>query len=384
MRNPLLFILLLGLVSLFSDMTYEGARGITGPFLLSLGASGAVVAFTSGLGEFLGYALRLPAGFIADKTKRFWGLTIAGYFINLMSIPALSLVSRWESASLLILLERMGKAIRTPARDAMLSFATTKIGRGLGFGLHEAMDQIGALLGPLIIFSVFYFGGTYHEAFKILFIPAVIALCLLILARILFPQPESLEVKVPSLEPKAFQKAFWLYVVAISLNGAGYADFPLIAYHLKKMGYFSDSLIPLLYALAMGVDALSALIFGYLFDRKGFTVLMFSILLSSLFAPLCFLSGFHGSLLGIILWGVGMGAQESIMRGALGLFVPKEKRGQAYGLFHFLFGLSWFLGSTLLGILYDLSISALVFASLLLQASSLPFLWRLRGKAKEF
>ncbi len=359
-------------------MTYEGARSITGAFFAFLSASGAVVGFVSGLGELIGYGLRLVSGYIVDKTRRYWTITIVGYFINLFAVPALALIGNWQMAVLLIIAERAGKALRTPARDAMLSHATVEIGRGFGFGLHEAMDQIGAMLGPIIVATVFYFNGSYKTAFSVLLIPAVIAMVVLFTAKVLYPSPRELEVKVPQLETKGLSKVYWIYLTAVALNGAGYADFPLVAYHFKKVATVSKELIPVFYAIAMGVDALSALVFGKLFDKKGLGVLAISVMLSSFFAPLVFLGGFYLSLLGMIFWGIGMGAQESIMRAAVAMLVPKEKRGTGYGIFNTGYGVFWFLGSALLGLLYDISIPTLIIISVILQLSALPLLMKVK------
>ncbi len=378
MKPATIFIVLLGFVSLFSDMTYEAARSITGPYLEVLGASAALVGLIAGLGEFLGYALRLISGWIADKTGKYWTVAIIGYIINLFSVPALALVGQWHLAALLIMAERIGKAIRNPSRDAMLSHATVQIGRGWGFGLHEAMDQIGAMIGPLIVAGVFYFHGGYREAFGVLLIPAVIAVSILIFARIRYPSPRDLEISKLQIETKELSKVYWIYLIAVALNGAGYADFPLIAYHFKKVATVSEQWIPVFYAVAMGIDALAALLFGYLFDRKGLSVLIISVVLSAGFAPLCFLGGFYSALIGMTLWGIGMGAQESIMRAAVALLVPREKRGIGYGVFNTGYGLFWFLGSVILGVLYDFSISALIVFSVILQLAAIPFLLRVR------
>jgi MFS family permease len=374
MREVKTFIIFLGCVSLLSDMTYEGARSIIGPFLASLGATGSIVGFVSGLGELLGYVVRLPFGWIADRTGRYWGLTILGYLINLLSVPALALVGQWQVAVLLIMGERTGKAIRTPARDAMLSHAAAEIGRGWAFGFHEAMDQIGAMLGPLIVAVILHWGGGYRKAFAVLFLPALLALSVLVLARFLYPSPRQLESHNVHIETRGLGRAYWVYLVGVALIGAGYADFPLIAYHLKRVGVFSEQWIPVFYAWAMGVDALSALFFGHLFDKRGPSILLISVVLSAGFAPLSFFGGLYLGLLGITLWGIGMGAQESVMRAAVALLVPKEKRGVGYGLFNTGYGLFWFVGSTILGMLYDSSIPALVVFSVLLQLSSIPFL----------
>lgn len=370
------FIILVGVVSLFSDMTYEGARSITGPFLGVLNASATVVGIVAGLGEFIGYALRLVSGYLTDRLGKYWSITFVGYALNLFAVPLLALAGNWELAALLILTERMGKAIRTPARDAMLSHATTEVGRGWGFGFHEAMDQIGAMLGPLIVALVLCVNGSYRAGFAYLLIPAILAVLVITVAARLYPHPQHLEVTVPKLETKGLTRPYWLYVAAVGLIGAGYADFPLIAYHFGKIAVAPPNWIPIFYAVAMGVDALSALILGRLFDRLGMPVIMTVSVLSALFAPLVFLGGFNIALLGMVLWGIGMGAQESIIKAALAEMVPRDRRATGYGIFNTGFGLFWFLGSALMGILYDFSLWFLIFFSVIIQLCSIPIFFR--------
>lgn len=374
------FVVLLGIVSLFADMTYEGARSITGPYLAVLGASGTAVGIIAGLGELIGYGLRLVSGFASDKTGKYWAVTIAGYGVNLLAVPLLALAGRWEVAALLIIAERMGKGIRTPARDAMLSHATKEMGRGWGFGLHEALDQTGAVLGPLIVSAALYFKGGYQTGFGILVVPAILAMSVLVAARQLYPRPRDLETEPVKLESKGFPKVFWLYLVAVALIAAGYADFALVAFHLKKGAVALDAWIPVLYAIAMGSDAVAALIFGRLFDRAGMAVLIVAALISSFFSLLVFGGTFYLALLGVALWGIGMGAQESIMRAAVAEMIPTDRRATAYGVFNTGYGISWFLGSALMGVLYDISIPSLIAFSMATQLASVPLLLLVRKK----
>jgi len=368
------FIVLLGVVSLFADATYEGARSITGPFLGSLGASATIVGIVAGLGELVGYALRLVSGYLSDRTGRYWTITLVGYVVNLLAVPVLALAGRWEIAAALIIAERFGKAIRNPPRDAMLSHATSEVGRGWGFGLHEALDQIGAVLGPLIVSAVLLMKGTYKSSFAVLLIPALIAVSILIVARILYPSPRDMEVVSEESSSRGFPKVYWLYLAAVALIAAGYADYPLIAYHFGKVSSVPRDWIPVFYAVAMGVDALAALVFGRLFDRVGLAVMIAAVVLSALFAPLVFLGGFGLALLGVALWGIGMGAQESIMRAAIANMVPADRRGTAYGVFNTGYGVFWFVGSALMGYLYDISIPSLVAFSIVVQLISIPIL----------
>ncbi|MDZ7373992.1 MAG: MFS transporter [candidate division KSB1 bacterium] len=371
-RKALRFILILGIVSLLADATYEGARGITGPYMAILGASAAVVATVSGLGELIGYGLRLAFGYLSDRTGRYWTLTLLGYAINVLAVPLLALAGRWEVAALLIVAERLGKAIRTPARDAMLSYATKQVGRGWGFGLHEAMDQIGALLGPAIVAAVLFSRSSYPLAFGVLLLPALLALLALGTARFLYPRPQDLEPTALVLQTKGFPRAFWVYLAAVCLVAAGYADFPLIAYHCKRTSLVGDGWIPVLYAMAMGVDAVAAVLFGRWFDRAGLKILAGVSIVSALFAPLVFLGNLPMVIAGVALWGIGMGAQESIVRAAVADMVPSTRRGTAYGLFNTGYGISWFLGSVLLGALYGVSLQSLALVSAVFQIAAVP------------
>jgi len=375
-RTALKFVVLLGVVSLFADATYEGARSITGPYLAFLGASAAIVGIVSGFGELVGYGLRSLFGYISDRTGKYWTMTILGYALNLLAVPLLALAGRWEIAAFLMITERMGKAVRTPARDTMLSHATAEMGRGWGFGLHEAMDQIGAMIGPALVALVLYLKGGYKAAFGLLLVPALLALAVLAAARFLYPHPRDFEEDQEKQGKKGFPRIFWIYLAAVALLAAGFADFPLIAFHFHRVSVVSDEWVPVFYAIAMGVDALSALVFGRLFDRKGIPVMVFAAIISALFAPLVFWGGFRLALLGMVLWGVGMGAQESIMRAAIADMVPANRRGSAYGLFNTGFGVFWFLGSALMGILYGLSLPSMIAFSFAAQLASVPlFIW---------
>ena len=381
-RSAARFVVMLGIVSLFADMTYEGARSTAGPFLALLGASGAVVGLVAGFGEFAGYALRLAAGWITDRTRRYWTLTITGYAINLLAVPALALAGRWEAAAALLMLERMGKALRNPPRDAMLSFATRNAGAGWAFGLHEALDQIGAVLGPLLVAAVLHWRGGYREGFAVLLIPALIALAVLLAARRAYPRPQDLEPRFAPLDTAGQAKTFWIFVAGAALCAAGFADFPLIAFHLEKTRLLSAALIPVLYAVAMGVDALAALALGRALDRFGPRVAAAAPLFAGLAAPLAFLGGVAGAWAAAVLWGVAMGAQESVLRAVVSQLSDPGKRGTAFGWFHAVFGTAWLLGSALLGLLYDRSLAALAATAVLLEAASLLVLLGIRkGRA---
>lgn len=378
------FVLLLGVVSLLSDITYEGARSITGPFLAILGAGAAVVGIVAGLGEFIGYGLRLFSGYLTDRTRRYWTITLVGYGVNLFAVPLLALAGSWEIAVLLIVAERAGKAVRTPARDVMLSYATSKMGRGWGFGVHEALDQVGAVLGPLIVATVLFLRNDYRMSFGILIVPASLAIIALLAARWFHPKPrefESESTRPSDGRSKGFRRAFWIYLAAVACIGIGYADFPLLAYHFKANFLVPDVEIPVFYATAMAVDAIAALGMGRLFDRFGVRVMIPVSLATSFVAPFAFSFDYSFALTGVVLWGVGMGAQESIMRSAVANMVPAERRGSGYGIFNTVYGFFWFLGSAMMGLLYGVSITYLVLFSVIFELASIPWLLLVRDRS---
>jgi len=366
----------MGIVSLFADITHEGARSLIGPYLGLLGASATAVGIISGLGEFIGYGLRLLTGYLSDKTRRYWLFTFLGYGMDLFAVPLLALAGRWEIAAMLIIMERTGKAIRKPSKDTLMSYAARNVGSGKGFAIAEVLDQIGAVSGPVILSLILLFKSgdeltNYRFAFAVLFIPALITIILLLISRLNFPQPEKFEVKEDKINFEGISKSYWLYIVAISLIAAGFADFPLLAFHFQRINIFSANIIPFMYAIAMGVDAVSALIFGFFYDKVGVTSLIIASSLSIFFSPFSFLSNSTFLvILGVIFWGVGMGAQESILKSVVADIVTPEKRGTAYGFFNAIFGLFWFIGSAVMGILYDQAIISLVVFSMIVESAA--------------
>lgn len=371
------FVLVIGIVNLFADMTYEGARSITGPFLGSLGASATVVGVVAGAGELFGYALRSISGLFADKTKRYWLVVSVGYVINMLAVPALALAGYWPIAAALIVAERTGRALRKPAVDAMVSYAGKSIGRGWVFGLNEGLDQAGATVGPLIVALVLYLKGGHRSGFGVLIVPALLCLATLVAARFWYPRPQELETESADLsKAKGFPKAYWIYVAAGALIAAGFADFSLISFHFQRAEIISQPTIPLFYAVAMGAGALTNLFFGRLFDRVGLPIVIFAFFLGGIFAPLVFLGEFWLSLAGMALWGIGMGAQNSLLKALLTSVISVAKRSTGFGLFYTTYGIAWFLGSAVMGIVYDKSILAVVVFSVGLQLLALPiFLW---------
>lgn len=394
LSQALLFIMLFAIVSLFSDMTHEGASSIRGAYLALLGASAGTIGFISGLGELIGYSLRYVFGRIADKTKKYWLMTILGYVLDVLAVPALALVGEhgWIFACGLLVIQRMGKAIKKPAKDTIMSFAASQEGAGKSFGIQEVLDQIGAFAGPVLLYLVMLFkteGTTfeiYSFCFAVLAIPGFITLILLLLTKHKFPNPENFEPDPKEYVAFKMKKEFVFYIAGISFFAFGFVDYSLIIMHVpnsfarlssnlvETSNFINTGTLPLLYAGAMLVDAVAALFFGLMYDKKGVRALIYSTIISSPAAACIFGTDSVGMLLlGIALWGVGMGAQESILKAAVSTMVPKISRATGYGIFEFSFGVFWFFGSWLLGVLYDVNITAMIAVSVLAQLAAIPW-----------
>jgi len=372
-RLALRFVLIIGVVNLFADLTYEGGRAITGPFLGTLGASAAIIGFVAGLGEFVGYSLRSASGYFADRTWSYWPVAIVGYAINMLAVPALALAGSWLLAAALMVVERTGRAIRKPAMETMLSHAGKTIGAGWVFGLNTALDQAGATIGPLVAALVLYLKGGYRTAFAIFLIPALSTLTTLIIARFSYPRPHELEDGETRFRRTAhFSKVYWIYMVAGALIAAGFADFSLIAFHFQKTATISADVVPVFYAAAMATGAVSSPLLGRLLDKLGRAVVLIAFFMAALSAPFVFFGNAQLAFLGMVLWGLGMGAEDTILKALLVDVIPAAKRSTAFGIFDTAFGVAWFLGSAVMGFLYDRSIIALVIFSVVTQLAALP------------
>ena len=373
------FVITFGTVALLADFVYEGARSITGPLLATLGATALVVGVVTGAGEAAALLLRLVSGPLADRTKRFWAWTIAGYALTVISVPLLGFVGVLWVACGLVILERVGKAVRAPAKDALLSFATAATGRGRGFAVHEAIDQFGAVIGPLVVAAMlFVTGGDYGPSLAILALPGVLALALVVWLRARVPEPLNYELAARKLDPKPvahdtgpLPRAFWLYSGFTATTMLGFATFGILSFHMVEAGLLAPALVPVLYAGVMVVDALAALATGWAYDRFGPRVLL---ALPIVAAPIPFF-GFADTLapviVGALLWGVALGIQESTLRATVADLVGSHRRSTAYGIFAASVGVATLGGGTLAGALYDVSIPALVITTIAVQAAAL-------------
>ncbi len=375
------------------DMVYEGARSVTGPYLGALGASALLVSVVTGAGEAVALVLRLLFGRLADRPALRWALAISGYALTALSVPLLGISNALWIACLLVLAERLGKAVRSPAKDTMLAEAGSALGQGKAFALHEALDQVGALLGPLLVGAALALTGSYGPGFLLLAVPGLAAILLLFWLKKKVPDPAAYET-VPARpsptgpgNPEAgagpgddeensgrtapFPRQYWLYAAFSSLTMFGYATFGLLSFHLVDAGLLPPALVPVLYAVAMGVDALAALASGWLFDRVGLKVLVVLPVLAAAVPWLGFSNNTALAVAGVLVWGAAMGVQESTMRAGVAGLAPAARRGSAYGMFTACYGLAWLAGSFLIGLLYEQSIPALAVTITAVQAAAL-------------
>jgi predicted MFS family arabinose efflux permease len=359
-RTGLYFVLLFGAVNLFADFAYEGARSVGGPFLAGLGATGLIAGLVGGFGEFIGYGLRLVSGRWADRSRRYWLITILGYLVQMIAVPALALAGSWQAAAALMVMERMGKAIRNPPRNVMLSEAGETIGRGWAFGVNEALDQIGAFVGPMVVAAVYATRQDYATAFAWLAVPAGAVMLLVLTARFTFAHAAEITRDPKAVETKGYPRVFWWYAAASALVAFGFADYSLIAFHFAKDGVMPAVAVPVVYAFGMLAGGAGALLLGKLYDHAGLKVLVPVTIAGAFFAPLVFLGGYAYAVFGVMLWGLASGVHESVMSAAVADMIPAERRAGAYGVFTTVFGVAWFLGSAVEGALYDRSIMALV------------------------
>ena len=358
--SPWRFVVVFGVVAMLADMVYEGARSVAGPFLGTLGASALVVGLVTGAGEAAALVLRLASGPAVDRLGRPWAWTIAGYALTVAAVPLLAFAGPLWTAAALIIAERTGKAVRSPAKDSLLAGAGSGLGRGRAFAVHEALDQAGAFAGPLLIAAVVAAGGGYRWGFAALVVPGVAVLALLAWLARRVPDPTVYEAREPapagSSGATRLPRRFWAYAAFTAVTMTGYATFGLLGYHLAAKHLVPAAAVPLVYALAMAVDALAALAVGPLYDRYGLRVLVALPVLAALVPLLGFAASVPAVLAGAVAWGAAMGIQESIMRAAVADLVPAARRGTAYGVFGAVYGLAWFAGGTALGALYEWSV----------------------------
>ncbi len=383
------FVVGFGVVSLLGDFVYEGARSIVGPFLATLGASAGLVGFITGAGEAVALVSRLWTGRLSDRTGRHWALSILGYAVTVVSVPLLAAAWALGPAAVLVVAERFGKAIRSPARDTMLAQASSGLGRGRAFAVHEALDQSGAVLGPLVVAGAVAVSG-FRLGFAILVLPGLAALVALAWLRRAVPVPARYERRNIAHQQDdgdaRLPARFWWYAIFTALNMAGYATFAVLAYHLQVRHVVSEAEIPIVYALAMGTAALAALGSGWLYDRVGLRGLAIVPVLTAAVPFLSFSTQPTLVWIGGALWGAAVGVHESTMRAAVADLVPAARLGAGYGTFTAIYGLAWLAGSTAIGVLYGRSTGSattfIVVLQLLALAAFVPVAARYDGRRR--
>lgn len=373
-KRVFIVFIMLGLVSLFADIVYEGARSALGNYLYILGAP-AIAAGLIGVGEFLGYVMRFVSGSLASlyrSSKILWTTTIAGYVIQLVAVPLLAFVNRWDLALMLIFIERLAKGLRTPTRDVIIAEVATSVGgRGKGFGIHELLDQVGAIAGPIIFAAALMMKG-WGYAFLILVIPGAIAVALIVTSYVLYPEIKSVEGR-STLAIKGFNKPFYLYIASIAFLSIGFIHWGIISYHLGR--YILGELIALAYSIAMLSDAIIAIPIGIAYDRIGVRSLMLAPIMAAIIPLMLFTNTILSIAIVACLWGIVIAVYETIMRAAIADFVPGHIMPMAYGLFGLTYGISWAIGSIMISYLYSINLYAMTIFIILCESLSILLLY---------
>jgi MFS family permease len=380
-----------GLVSLATDMVSDGARPLGGPLLAQLGASALFVGVVTGAAEAASQGLRLVFGPWADRTGKYWTFTMAGYVLTAVCIPLLALTpftgtAGMALAAVLIIGDRVGKAVRSPAKTVLLAAVAGPVGRGRGFAVHKSLDLAGALLGPLLVSAVLVATGSLPAAFAVLIIPAAAALAILVWLRRRVrdpgadkpaPDPSGLPKgsggNPAGRPPSAFSSVFILFAFAAFFWSAGLVAFGVISYHLTADVAVPVSVVPLLYAGAMGAAAVGAFASGVLYDRAGAAVLLALPVLIVGVPVLALAPSAWLVLAGVLVWGAATGIQDSTVKALVADLVPQPRQGTAYGVFAAFEGAGALAGGVLYGSLYGAR-PALITAVAALQATALILL----------
>jgi MFS family permease len=357
-------VLWLGVVSLLVDMVYEGARSITGPFLGSLGASALTVGLVTGAGEAAALGFRLFSGPAADRSGRYWSWMVVGYAMTAVCVPLMALAPALGGAGLvfgsaMVLLERTGKAVRSPAKSVLLAVAATEVGRGRGFGVHKALDQTGAFLGPLLVAGVVAVTTYQAAGLLALAVPGAIALGVLLWMHRHIGDPRH-EAADPGAPLESLPRSFYVFAVACALVTVGLMTFGVISFHLVHEHLVTVALVPIVYAAAMAADAVASLATGFAYDRVGPATLLTLPVVVAAVPLLVFTDRVLLAVGGVLLWGAATGVQDSTVKALVADLVPAPRLGTAYGAFAAFQAVAALVGGGLAGWLYDVDRGLLV------------------------
>ena len=352
-------IILFGIVSLFGDIIYEGCRGLVPDYLKFLGATAFIVGVIGGLGEFIGYSVRLVSGFLADTMKSYWLFIFLGYGL-LVSIPLLGFSFTWQVAAVFVLLERLGKALRTPSRDIILSVIGKEVGTGKTFGIHELLDQIGAIVGPAIVaVSMLTSSNDYRLTFLILLLPYISLMSFLTYVYKKIGKTYRIAKEGAEKQKVGLPRTFYIYTLAVVMNTVGLIPVALILY--KASFFFAEWLVPIVYLMIQGIDASIALVAGHAYDRFGVKFLALPFLLAIIPSVLTVVG--NDALIVVVaavFFGLVLGMQESIYRAAVADVAPVASRGRAYGIFSTAYGVSFLISGAIYGFFLDVAGTALI------------------------
>lgn len=365
--SPWRLVIGLGVVSLLTDVVSDGSLSVSGALLGRLGASATLVGAVSGAASALALVLRLFTGPWADRTGRYWGFTIAGYATTALCIPLLAATPLLGAGALafacaLILAERVGKAVRAPAKTALLAEPAAAVGSGRGFGVHKLLDQLGAFAGPLLMSASAAATGRLWPGFLALAAPAAAAVALLVHLRARVPDPTVYRrLPAPGAARAApgvrgerhWRRDFLLFGCFAASTTFGLLSPGIISYHVDRAGLLPLSAVPLVYAAGMLAAALAAPLTGWVFDRRGPGVLLVVPAMTACVPALVLGPTLAQVLAGTVLWGAATGVQDSTVKALVARLVPAPKRGAGYGWFSLMQGGAALAGATVAGALYE-------------------------------
>jgi MFS family permease len=373
---------LIGLISLVNDSASEMMYPLI-PLYLSgvLMAGPKVLGLIEGLAEAVASLLKLWAGVMVDRSGRSKPWIVAGYGVAGLARPAIAFVTGWPALLALRVADRIGKAVRAAPRDALLAASITPGQRGLAFGLHRAMDNSGAVIGPLLAWGLLAHGVPLPQVFLWALVPGVA--CLLLTSGLRDAPP-------PAVAPVAFS---WTlaglpvplrrYLVVVALFTLGNSSNMFLFLRARELGV-SEADVPLLWAAVSVVAALFSVPLSSLSDRVGRVRLLvagylayavFYLGMAHFAAPGWRLYALFG------LYGIFMAATEGVERALLADLAPPEQRGTAFGWLNLTMGAMLLPASLLFGWMWETASATLAFgfsAGCALTAAALLLCWALK------
>lgn len=349
-------VIALGFVSFFTDVSSEMCFSILPTFILGLpGATRAILGLIEGLAEALSYSLRAVSGIISDRFRRRKAIVFVGYALSSAVKPLFSVAQKPIDALIIRVSDRVGKGVRTSPRDALLSESVSEKRMGAAFGLHRTLDQLGAILGPVLASAfMLLLGLTMRDVFWLSFIPGFVAL-LILLIFVKERMGKSKEVRLLRSIKTVLRGRFSLLLLIVGLFSMGAFNFSFVLLRAKEVGV-PEALIPLVYAVINVAHTAIAIPAGLLSDKIGkerALVIGYGTFLASALLLLLPLADPLYAFFVAVVFGAYMGIVETVQRALVPGYARRDLRGTAYGLYYLVVGTSFFIANTAVGTLWE-------------------------------